>query len=61
MYLRTRTPQGDGNVCGRFVFQLTVSYLRTRTPQGDGNNLFLVLTVSFGEFKNQNPARGRKQ
>ena len=59
--LRTRTPQGDGNL---FVFGIRLDYLnalRTRTPQGDGNRTFRAWNVfACVDFKNQNPARGRK-
>ena len=59
--LRTRTPQGDGNVYFKYWFFLCVFNLRTRTPQGDGNIKPLVFFINpFGAFKNQNPARGRK-
>ena len=39
----------------------TARNLRTRTPQGDGNDVsFVKDNVWDEEFKNQNPARGRK-
>ena len=38
----------------------TARNLRTRTPQGDGNFLSNVESNQAFEFKNQNPARGRK-
>ena len=38
IHLRTRTPQGDGNICSSSCVYITrTSNLRTRTPQGDGN------------------------
>ena len=43
--LRTRTPQGDGNLHGDSVTADTVIYLRTRTPQGDGNQYLLTANV----------------
>ena len=60
--LRTRTPQGDGNNAPCLCSSQKRNNLRTRTPQGDGNSLFPFLhpRVRESQFKNQNPARGRK-
>ena len=59
--LRTRTPQGDGNI-NRVRAEIDEVNLRTRTPQGDGNFCATLVTTHLQTtFKNQNPARGRKQ
>ena len=60
-YLRTRTPQGDGNKKFAADIEYILLHLRTRTPQGDGNLSKRLFSKSLFEFKNQNPARGRKQ
>ena len=60
--LRTRTPQGDGNDTPLAYFARDAVFdLRTRTPQGDGNpDSIEGIRKMHDQFKNQNPARGRK-
>ena len=58
--LRTRTPQGDGNIVLKSRFIRLFINLRTRTPQGDGNCKCIATCFLLCSFKNQNPARGRK-
>ena len=61
-HLRTRTPQGDGNQLRCMILIRHQHHLRTRTPQGDGNHECREWIADRAPlFKNQNPARGRKQ
>ncbi len=58
--LRTRTPQGDGNLSNRTRLTSLLDAFKNQNPARGRKPAYTARVGALDEFKNQNPARGRK-